>query len=385
MADEDVADVPEAPEPETPSAEGAPEGEETEETTSEESEGEADPPDEPSDDEAPTESDDDEDEAWKNLTKKFDHLKSERDRKAAIGRAYWEKTRYASQTRKELEEAKARLARLDEESKTQPKEDEPPKAPPPEIAKLDQRIQGLVQKDSALVQNQRELLDTLRTVDEEIVRWKTKAEDADEYNKALYEQKSETAAVRKATLLQRWADINDRREQLSFDVERLMSDRAWVEQFVRQEEQRKVLEAQSVQEFNQSFPRFVDDQIAEIATELGVPDVKGLREDLRSTVRAKMTVALWKMSQEKVDEVDVPELVRTHVQQYLKRTDLVGRAKFTETSKKKLAVASRGTPPKPTTAPKPAPGKPVRLAQMTQGELSPAMSRARSYLASRGL
>lgn len=382
MADEDVADVAEAPEPETPSAEGAPEGEETEETTSEESEGEDAPPDEQSEDGEEPAGGDDEDEAWKNLTKKFDHLKSERDRKAAIGRAYWEKTRYASQTRKELEEAKAKLASLE---KPEPKADEPPKAPPPEIAKLDERIQGLVAKDNSLIQGQQDLLGKLRSVDEEIVRWKTKAEDADEYNKALYEQKVETATLKKDSMLQRWADINDRRQQLSYDVDRLMSDRAWVEQFVRNEEQRKVLEAKTDQEFRQNFRGFVNEQIEEIATELGAPAVKGLREDLRETVRDKLTVAFWKM-QGKVDEVDVPELIRKHVEQYLKRTDLVGRTKFADASKKKLAVASRGTAPRPdTTAPKPAPGKPVRIAQMSQGELSSGMAKARNYLASRGL
>jgi BMFP domain-containing protein YqiC len=381
MAD-DETNVEEAPELETPSTEGAPEGEESEETTSEETEGEADPPDESSDEGEAAEGDDDDDDAWKNLTKKFDHIKSPRDRKAAIGRAYWEKTRYASQTRKDLEETKARLAVLE----AKPKADEPPAAPHPDVAKLDQRIQGLVQKDNTLVQNQQELLGALRGVDEEIVKWKTKAEDADEYNKALYEQKSETAAVKKATLLQRWADINDRREQLSYDVDRLMSDRNWVQQFVQQEEQRKASEVESAAEFNQTFPRFVDETIEEIATELGAPKATGIREDLRSTVRDKMTVALWKLSKQNVDEVDVPEMVRGYVQGYLKRNDLVGRTKFTEKSKNKLAVSSKASAPKPgTQASKPSPGKPVRLGQMTQSELSPAMSRARSYLQSRGL
>jgi hypothetical protein len=378
-----------APEPETPSAEGAPEGE-LEETTSEEPEGEGAPPDEPDGTEGETPEaaaadDSDDDDAWKNFQKKFGHLKSDRDRRAAMGQAYWEKTNYATQVRKENEELKAKLAAVDlmrDRGDAKPKEDEPPQ-PHPDLIKLDQRIQSLVTKDNNLIQNQQQLLTELRDADSAITRFEVKAEDADEYNKSLLESKIETAKLKKASLLQRWADINERREQLSFDVERLMSDRNWVKQFVQSEEQRKATESQRVQEFNQNFPRFVDEQIEEVATALGAPNVPKLRESLRRDVRDKMTVAFWRIGQAGVEEAEVPEMVQGFVKGYLEDRDLIGRTKFQETSKKKLAVTGKAPTKPPVVAKKPS--GPVRAAGLATGELSPSMQKARDYLRSRGL
>jgi len=384
MADEDPIDaplettsdasVPDEDMSETTSDEGEPEaGDEPADEVDEDSEGEAEPAEagEPSDDE---------DEAWKNFQKKFDHIKNPRDRRAAMGKAWWEKNNFASRTHKEAEDLKARLARL-EATRDEPKDDRPTQ-PPPELAKIDQRIQVLYAKDKSIQEQQNRSLIELSEADKAVAVIEDRLKDADDYAKAILEQRLETAKIKKEATLNRWADLNERREGLSLEMEQRLADRDWTAKFLQDKATRDQSERQSLEQFNADFPKHVDGLISSSADSLGAPKDPKIRQSLWRSVNKAMMVDLWQLGEKGLQQVNVPEMVKAHVKEYLQDRDLVSRSKFTSTSAAKLKVAGReaGKPARPVSA---AQRPPVPPSLLTQGDTTPAMRRARELLTRR--
>jgi hypothetical protein len=123
----------------------------------------------PPEDEPPSPEDDAESEEWKSLEKKFENIEDPAERRRAIGKQYWEKTRYASQVRKEkedlehqLEEARTRRA---EEARHEPPEESPPH---PDLERLDSRITALNEKNGRLFEQQQKVLLGVSEVDQGI-------------------------------------------------------------------------------------------------------------------------------------------------------------------------------------------------------------------------
>lgn len=351
---------------------------ESDEGESEDSESESDETEQADQDEP---SDDDEDESWRNFQKKFNHIKSERDRKAAMGKAWWEKTRYSSQIRKENEELKARLARL--EKPPEPERTEP-QQPPPELARIEQRIQALYAKDQTIQTQQSQALMALSDSDKQVAVIEDRLKDADEYQKAVLEQRLETARVKREAILNRWADLNDKREAISLEMEQRLTDRDWTVKFLQDKANREQLERRDIETFNAEFPKHVDGLIVAAADDLGAPKDQKIRSSLWKSVNRAVMVDLLKLGEKGLDSVNVPAMVRAHVQEYLQDRDLVGRSKFSKTSAEKLKVAGReaGKPPATRTVPAAA-RPPVPPALLSQGDASPAMRRARELLVKR--
>lgn len=327
---------------------------------------------------------DDEDDAWRNFEEKFNHIKNPRDRRAAMGRWVWEKTRYASQVRKEAEAARAELARRGART---PEEDEPQQAPTPNphIEKLDQRIKGLVEKDQAVQQTQQKQLIALADTDKAIAKLEARIEIAgeqgDDYTKQLLEAKLESANLKRGTIIERYQDLSERREQFSYDVEKLMQDRDWAANVYTNQARAREAESQQREQFNAEFPRFVDERITSEADSLGAPKDDKIRRSLWKHVNQAMMVDLYRLGEQGVTEVDVPAMVKTYVKEYLEDRDLVSRQKFTQRSEQKRAVTGRS----PSSPPPRGPKSPVPAALLGTGDQTPAMLRARKYLASRNL
>ena len=388
MADDDVT-TDDAP-PETPSEEGVP-AEDESETPSDETTDE--PEGEPSDDEeeepeadeiepepkTEPEGDDEEDSAWKNFQKKFNHLHSDRDRKAAMGKAFWEKTRYASTVRKENETLKTRLAQLEAAKAQPPAPPAEPPPPPPELARIEQRIQVLYQKDQGIKQSQDRALIELSDTDKQVAIIEDRLKDADDdYQKALLTQRLETAKVKRETVLNRWADLNERRENISLEMEQRLTDRDWTQKFLQDKASRDQQERQSLEKFNADFPKHVDSLIEAAADDLKAPEDRKIRQSLWRSVNRAIMVDLWQLGDQGLQQVNVPAMVRAHVQEYLEDRDLVGRAKFKRQSEEKLKVTGREAPKgRPAAAP---PKAPVPPSLLSTGGLSPAMLRARQIL-----
>lgn len=373
----------EAPADETPSADGAP-VDDTEETPSEESEGEAaedlsDEQDAEGDEDAAAEkaAEDEEDEAWRKLEAKFAHIKNPRDRRAAMARAYWEKTNYASSLRKELE----KKGSVDRE----PAKDEPPPPPHPDLQKLDQRIDTLSRRDEAAEGQQKELLKTLREADADITRLETRLADAadDEYKKQVLEARLETARGRKERLLEKWADLGEKRQAYNEDYQRLKAERDFTARIVEQEQKRQREEAQTLEQFNETFPQQVSAEIDRVAKELKAP--KEILDSLRETVTDRLSMALLRLGNQGVDEVDWAAMTQKFVKSHLSALGLATRKAFADTSKGKLAVTGRPPAKAGTSAQTPVRKGPVPPTSLGRGDSTPAMLKARMRLASRGL
>jgi hypothetical protein len=329
--------------------------------------------------------DDDEDEAWTNFEQKFQHIKNPRDRRAAMGRAWWDKTNYAAQVRKENEEARAELARISG-AKT-PDADEEPDAPPtnPHIEKLDTRIKALVTKDEQVQATQQKQLVSLAEADKSIAKLEAHIEIAkesgDDYKAGLLEARLDAAQLKRTTIVERYQDLDDRRQQMSYDMERLLQDRDWAQNVYKNQAQAHEAESQRREQFNAEFPKFVDAQISREAEALGAPKDQKIRRGLWKHVNQAMMVDLYRLGEQGIEEVDVPSMIQGYVKEYLEDRDIAVRQRFNERSRAKRTVTGRA----PSAPPKGGPGKPVPASLMGTSDQTPAMLRARQYLASKNL
>lgn len=355
---------------------------------------------ETSDDDGPDLSDPDaESEEWDSLEKKFDNIEDEQERRRAIGKQYWEKTRYASKVRKENEELHAEVNRLQatrvEEDRREQQPQEP--APPhPDLERLDSRINALAEKDSGFFESQQKALISISEVDQQIAVVKDKVGDADEYQRAVLEQRLEHLETRKGNLHDRFLDLKDKREDLEYRLDELGQQREWTAGLLDQQGKDVERERQSREHFKLEFPQQVARSIEALADEAGIAeDDDDLRDDLKQTVKDRLTVKFWKLGQsQEVDDVDVDELIQDEVGRYLKGHDLAGRANFGKRSKEKLSVSGRRpapTPPKKPArgaSPRPPAGydaEPKDVTALGTVDQSPTMARGRKYLDRRGL
>jgi hypothetical protein len=357
----------------------------------------------PSDDEGtPPSEDDDEPKEWQSLEKKFENIEDERERRRAIGKQYWEKTRYASEVRKENEALKRQLeeakeSRLSEARREQPKDDDEPPPPHPDLERLDFRIDTLSEKDKSYYEEQQKLLVSVNKTDQDVAAVKAKIEDADEYTRAVLEQRLEGLEYRKQNLVDRFNDLHDRREDLGYRLDELQQQRTYVERVVSDRERQEQDERQSLEEFSREFPGQVSRTIDELADAAGLdPEDESLRTDLKETVRDRLTVKFWRLGQgQEADDSEIEDMIKSEVSRYIKSRDLAGRAKFGKTSKEKLSVSGkRPAPARRKTsedegAPPPRPrgyeDEPKDVSALGTVSQSPSMMRARQYLRRRGL
>jgi hypothetical protein len=378
MADEDAAasdettsdDEATVDDTETPSADDA---ETEEEPTDEGSEDESDDEDK----ETPPSSDP----ALVNLEKKFAHIKDPEQRRVAVAKAYWEKTNYASKTRRENEALERRIAEIESRSKAPEKEKEPP-PPDPDIVELDQRIQVLKTKDAADVTAADAQLTALNEVDTEIAKLQGKLEDAKEAGEtekaALLESRIETKQTKREGIIGRYEDIRDRRVSRSYDLQRLTRDRAWLENVIADRTSRQAKEQDELNSFKSEFPEKVDALIEGAASRLGIPE--SLTDELLEEVNEGLLVDFFRLGDGELDEADLPALVKARVEKFARSRDLARRQRFSEQSKAKAKVAA----PVKAGASTPETKRPVAPAQMTATGLGPKMGKARAYLASKG-
>jgi hypothetical protein len=322
---------------------------------------------------------------FEKLRAKYPNL-SDEEFQEVVAEHYWSTTKEISSREKRIRELEMELAAREEAATP-----EEPETPPtnPQIERLDQRIKSLYDRGQTFQKEQQELLTALPKIEREIAKAEARIEDAgdgeyaDSAKLSKWESvKTQQESKRDATVRQ-LRDLHYKREQADFEMETLLADKDWMTKVAEQQRQQQKLEQQSTQQFNAEFPQYVDSLIDEAANSMGAPKDAKIRESLWKHVNRATTMDFWSMARQGLDHVDVPELVKGHVKEYLEDRDLVGRVKFQEKSKAKLKVA--GKAPRAGTARSGAPKPPVSVTQLNKGDLTPGMSAARKYLASKGL
>lgn len=366
------------------------------ETTSDDAPDETETPSEPVDDgEEPAEKPEDEPEAEEdgappegdpavvNLEKKFAHIKDSEQRRVAVAKAYWEKTNYAAKTRRENEKLVRRNAELEARTKAPDKPAEPP-PPDPDLQELDSRIQVLRAKDQSALKESDQELEALNIVDVEIAKLQGKAEDAkeagDDGKVRDLENRIEMRQSKRESIIRRYRDLQDRRQGISWDYERMVRDRAWLSKVIEDRTTSQDSAKQELESFKVDFPEKVDGLIEAAGQRLGVPE--HLLEDLLEEVNDGLLVDLWRLGEADLDDVDVPALVSARVEKFARIRDVTSRQRFKDKSDAKLKVTT------PAGRPAVTPGtrrNPIAPASMQANELGPKMRKARDYLASKGL
>jgi len=333
---------------------------------------------------------DDEPEEWKFLADRFKTITDEKERKAAIGRTFLEKTRFASQVRQQNEELEAENAKL--RAERAPK-DEPAK-PHPDVEAIDARITVLQQRDERYYGNQQKCLVAIGQCNEKIAVAKHQLTDADESRRADLEDRLELLESRKADLHGKFEELNDRRDDLKTEADRLTTEKTWTANLIAEQGKRKANTERESAEFQQDFPKEVVAGIDKVAADLQIKD-KAVLQDLKDTVIPRLTLKFWKLGQrDDIDDVDVQALIATEVNRYAKSRDLVKRAAFRDESQRRLATPGARQPTTPAKPAAPAarrPGPPVTSPQPKEvtalglQDIAPSMRKAREMLAAKGL
>lgn len=356
------------------------EAEEAEEAEEESDQSETEPPTDPA-----------ERRAWDNLAKKFAHIRDPEDRQEAVAKAYWEKARYAKAVRRELDETKAKLARMEAERESaRPPKDEKPEPPPPELARVDQHIQALYAKTESLRAEQQTRLTELNKLDREVAIAEDRLKDAYDENKSLFESRLELAKQRYELVKQQYRITGERIEDVTTKLDEALTQRERLEQSTRQRAQQAKFEEQSKAEFMKEFPEYVDGVIEDTATKIGLPEDERIRTSLWKHVNRALALELRRLNVPDIRQANVPGLIQRFVKEYADDRDLISRRAFKEKSDQKLRVAGRaaGTggkePVKAGTKPAlPASKKAPVPVSLLSGDTSPGMARARARLISK--
>lgn len=385
-------------------SEGAPEG--SEESTSEEfdgsgepeadeAEGESEAADEETDDgetqadEGEADEGEEEPEEYRNLVKKFDKL-SEAERKRAIGKTYWEKTRYAAEVRKRNEELEAEIARLREETE---KTKEPP-PPPPDLQKAIQRIDTLQKRGEALQARQGDAIKKLNQADRELAIAKDRLSDVpqDDDRHSLAAARVRAAEERLESARDQYQSVLDQQEALAERWETAIAEKDWIERHHKEQESRLKTEQKRNERFNQEFVQnvraLVPAAAKHIKLELG--DEKLEASLWRHVNRALQADIRGQYLDTDVEDIPVPQLVLSYVKEWADDLDMAKRRVFTQKSKGKLAVTAATRKPGDGKAPRPAgtSDAPARSSQPVPAALlsrssTPLMERARKMLVQR--
>lgn len=380
----------------------APETDATEESTSEEQgddvadESTGDPEDESESDdgsddaESEPAADDDEDPEYKNLVKKFAHITNERDRRAAIARTFWEKTNFASRTRKENEELKLRLARLEG---AKPEKEETPAPPPPDLKKVTDRIESLYQRNQQTEALRGEVVKELNSADRELAIAEDRLKDVGEDDvdrRALAQARVRQARLELEHARDRYGRVLDKLETLNDRMEQALAEKDFIERFHSDQKARQTSEQKRHEQFTTEFPRQVDSLTTAAAKHLGLQLDERLSQSLwRHVNRALQADIRGQYLESPVEEIPIPDMVLAYAKEWAEDRELVKRKTFAKASKEKLAVSRPGVDKPggkaPGTTPKPAPASSrpaVSTALLTPGA-TPAMSRARKILVER--
>jgi hypothetical protein len=332
---------------------------------------------------------DDEDPEYKNLVRKFAHIINPRDRNAAIGKAFWEKTRYDAKLRKDNEELKLKVARLES---AHPKEDEPPPPPPADLDKATKKIEALYQRDQQAQVRQGEIVKELNAADREVAIAEDRLKDVsdDDDRKPLAQARVRQAKLELEAARDRYSRVIDTRESLNERMEQALAEKDWIEKFHKDQTQRQTSEAKRHETFNTEFPSQVEALTKAAATHVGLKLDDKLNGSLwRHVNRALQADIRGQYLDVPIEEIPIPDMVLAYVNEWAEDSDLVKRKTFTQTSAAKLAVA------KPTSKPgdrkasgtvgKPAPAytRPAVSPALLSRDSSPAMARARKTLIER--
>jgi len=335
--------------------------------------------------------DPEDDPEWKNLSRKFAHIKNPRDRRAQIAKAYWGKAKYAKLQRLENQALRRRLREL-ESGKTTTKTEAQPH---PDIVKADARIESLKVKDGEYQKRQAAAVDKVNETDRQLAIAKHELnrihpnEDEEGDKKRLGERHVRDCERELESATDRYRTIVEDRNELREKMEAAQADRDWIEQFQTEQVSRQKNEQTTREQFNQEFPQQVDRLILKAAKGIGIntKEDKQLRRSLIRNVNRALILELGASGDTDLAKVDLAGMVKGFVREYAIDRDLVKRKNFTRASREKLAAVQPGRTGErkaPTSSPARPAGsnKPVPVSLMG-GDPTDKMAAARQRLVQR--
>jgi hypothetical protein len=331
--------------------------------------------------------DPEDDPSWKNLAKKFAHIKNPRDRRAQIAKAYWSKAKYDKQVRQENEALRRRIRELES---GKPKDETKPGEPHPDLVKADARIESLKARDTEILKDIKVAVEAVNEADREVAIAKSKLEDLspDDEDRASKERLIKSRIQERERELRSVTAEYKRLRQTKVESEEKLqqaqTDRDWIERFQADQANKAKSEQTTREQFDDEFPKMVDSLILKAAKRLGI-DTKENKQLRRSLIRNVNRALILELGNHDVplDKLDLRGMVQGFVREYAVDRDIVKRKNFTAASRNKLAVTrtgSQGDRRTPTSPVRPAgSSKPVPVSLMG-GDSTSQMAVARQRL-----
>jgi hypothetical protein len=333
--------------------------------------------------------------SWENFRAKYPNLPEEAV-KELFAEQWWEKTNYAKEQRERADRLERENAELRANQKPSPK-DEPP-APHPDVEKIAKKIKGLVGKDKGLYAEAEAASAEYTKANEEAAELRGMAKQAEksgeEETASRLRAEARAAAATASSAKTNWRMIASRREELASQVEELLAEQQFVDNYTRTSAAQEKKDSEEEERIVQSMPAWIDQKAHEIANTMKLPDDKHTRERLHKHVRraTHYTLNSAEYREKSIYEVPLVEIIKGHINEFVEEHDLKERNKFATVSREKLKVSTPAgrTPPAPGKEPPPPPERPkgpVPVSQLARGgnQLPEAFRRARAYLKERGI
>lgn len=311
------------------------------------------PPDSEVDEDAPAaeaagEDETPEDKNWKDLQAKYPG-RSDDEIRGIVNASYWEQTKALSASAKATRELELKVAKLEGriEAGTPPAE-EKPAAPPPEVQELDGYINSLRERDQQVANAQTDALKALSDAKDKVGEMKglirAAKEGSDEEKVSRLEARLETAEGRVDAIRDKLDGTVRERKDIAWNHARAQKERTWLTTIHAQAQANEESEREELETELAAIPGRVDATITATIDAAGMPADPALREDLRETLKNRITVDLWKAGKNMpFNKVDVAGLLRQYTSRYMKAHGIAKRETFKKLSEEKTRVS--GAPP----------------------------------------
>lgn len=340
-----------------------------------------------------TEGEESEPEEWRNLTGKLGIAEFNAEAKAKLAREYWEGKGALSQLAREKEALQRRVEALEGQPRQTAAKPEIPPTPPPDLQKLDTRINALKSRQETLTQQREGLLQQYQKTYEEYVIARHNAQNnPDEFEKVNATRAMSALQRELSSIKRQHEEIALRLDSSNEDIETLAQQREVVERTLDEERARLEAEEASRETFQQTFAPQVFGMMDQVMDSIKVPNE--LRPYIKENARAELAIAFHQGKGRPLSEFDVPKMVHDAVKRQSDALDLAGRSRLKQQSAGKAEVAKAlGTPPRkpgqvrtqtPTTAPS-RPPLPYENADNDPIANDPTLRKARERLSKIGL
>jgi len=215
---------------------------------------------------------------------------------------------------------------------------EPDPEPTPELQRNTRRTEALESKLASLETARSDTLKTVADARGSIKYIEGQIERADDLDRP--ELKAQLAEAKKAASdsEKEYRSFGAKNRDLRDQLAERKDERKGIEATIKEQRASQRQADEDAAEFQRGFPAYVEGLINEAADGLKIPSEAKVRSGLHKALRSSVSMELAQMKDRGVKDVDMPALVKAHVQEFADLRNLGDREAFDKESKEKRSV-----------------------------------------------